>query len=261
MLLDVLVDPFDASWPEVRDLALAAEERGWGAVWTWDHLSGAVHGQGHVLECWTLLSALAAVTERVGLGSLVLNQANRDPGVVAQMASSLQAVSDGRLLLGFGAGTGPTSPYAAEQVALGRAPGPDPERRAALVRYLASIREVWSGTIGGVGGFLQPDPVPPVVVAGFGPRMAALAGRHGDGINTQATLPALEEVVDTARAAAPDPDGFLVTTFSTLAPGWLDPDSPERRRLAAVGCDRLALVVRPGQDPDALPVVGNPVPG
>ncbi len=60
--LDLLVDPFDASWPQVRDLAVAAEERGWDGVWTWDHLSGVVHGQGHVLEGWTLLSALAAVT-------------------------------------------------------------------------------------------------------------------------------------------------------------------------------------------------------
>ena len=50
MLLDLLVDPFDATWPELRDLAVAGEERGWAGVWTWDHLSGTTHGQGHVLE-------------------------------------------------------------------------------------------------------------------------------------------------------------------------------------------------------------------
>lgn len=257
MDLDVVVDPFDTDWGRVRDQALAAEERGWGAVCTWDHLSGAVHGQGRVLECWTLLSALAAVTRRVRLGPLVLNPANRDAGTVAQMASTLQELSGGRLLLGVGAGTGPTGAYAVEQRALGRVPAADPDRRAALVDYLEVLERVWSGTSGGVGGFLVPDPRPPVIVAAFGPKLAAVAGAQADGINTQAGLPGLEAVVGAARAAAPDPDRFLVTAFASLAPAWLDADSPERRRLAAVRCRRLMLVVPPALDPDDLPVLGN----
>lgn len=257
MHLDLLIDPFDASWSQVRDLAVAAEERGYDGIWTWDHRSGAVHGQGHVLEGWTLLSALAALTTRVALGPLVLNQANRDAALVAQMAATLQAVSGGRLLLGVGAGTGPTSSYAAEQVALGRPPAADPVRRAALVEYLEVIDRAWSGTLGGVGGFLRPEPRPPVLVGAFGPKLAAVAGAHADGINTPATLPDLEAVVAAARAAAPDPDRHLVTAFSTLAPHWLDPDDPRRRRLDAIACDRLILVVRPGQDPGALTDPGN----
>lgn len=195
MHLDLLVDPFDASWPQVRDLAVAAEQRGWGGIWTWDHLSGVVHSQDHVLEGWTLLSALAAVTERVKLGPLVLNQANREAAMVAQMAATLQEVSGGRLLLGLGAGTSPTGSYAGEQFALGRQPAHDPERRAALVAYIATIRSAWTGTVGGVGGFLRPDPPPPVIVAAFGPKVAAIAGEVADGINTQAALPDLEAVV------------------------------------------------------------------
>jgi alkanesulfonate monooxygenase SsuD/methylene tetrahydromethanopterin reductase-like flavin-dependent oxidoreductase (luciferase family) len=257
VLVDVLVDPFDAEWAQVRDLALAAEERGYGGVWTWDHLSGVVHAQGHVLEGWTLLSALAAITQRVVLGPLVVNQVNRDAAVVAQMAATLQEVSGGRLVLGVGAGTGPSGAYAAEQLALGRTPGSDPERRQALVQYLNAIELTWSGNVGGTGGFLRPEPKPPIVVAAFGPKMAALAGHHADGINTQATLPGLEEVVGVAREASDDPDRFLVTVFSTLSPAWLDPDSPARRRLADLGTDRLILVVRPGHDPADLPDPGN----
>ena len=257
MHLDLLVDPFDATWPQVRDLAAAAEEQGFAGVWTWDHLSGVVHGQDRVLEGWTLLSALAAVTTEVMLGPLVLNQANRDAGVVAQMAATLQEVSGGRLLLGLGAGTGPTGGYAAEQHALGREPGLDPERRAALVDYVGAIRQGWAGTIGGIGGFLRPDPVPPIVIAAFGPKVAAIAGQVADGLNTQAALPGLETVVAAARAAAAEPDRFLVTVFAGLRPAWLDPDSAERRRLDGVGVDRLILVVPPGQDPATLPTPGN----
>lgn len=255
--VDLLVDPFDAEWPRIRDLAVAAEERGYGGVWTWDHLSGVVHGQRHVLEAWTLLSALAAVTNKVALGPLVLNQLNRDAGLVAQMASTLQAVSGGRLLLGVGAGTGPTSPYAAEQRALGREPPGDADRRDALVAYLDTLLQVWSGELGGTGGFLRPSPPPPVIVAGFGPKMAALAGTHADGLNTQAALPELEGVVATARDAAPDPEAFLITVFAGMGPVWLDPDSAERRRLAAVGTDRLILVAAATQDPGSLPGPGN----
>jgi alkanesulfonate monooxygenase SsuD/methylene tetrahydromethanopterin reductase-like flavin-dependent oxidoreductase (luciferase family) len=257
VLLDLLIDPFAATWSQVRDLAVAGEERGYAGIWTWDHLSGVVHGQDHVLEGWTLLSALAVETSRVMLGPLVLNQANRDAGVVAQMAATLQEVSGGRLLLGVGAGTSPTGSYVAEQLALGREPAHDPERRAALAEYIGVVRQAWGGEVGGVGGFLRPEPPPPIIVAAFGPKLAAIAGQVADGINTQAALPALEGVVAEARAAAPDPDAFLVTVFAGLGPDWLDPDSARRRRLDAVGVDRLILVVAPDQDPARLPHPGN----
>ncbi len=258
MLIDLVLDPFQARWAQVRDLAVAAEERGYAGVWAWDHLAGAVHGQRHVLECWTLLSALATVTSSVTIGPLVLNQENRDAGVVAQMAATLQEVSGGRVVLGVGAGTGPTGAYALEQRALGREPLPDPQRRAALIGYLDVIRQAWTGSLGGVDGFLVPHPKPPILVAALGPKLAALAGQHGDGLNVPAQLPRLEETVEVSRQAAADPDGFLVTAFAFLAPDWLDPDSRDRRRVEAVGVDRLMLCCKPDLDPDQLPDPGNP---
>jgi alkanesulfonate monooxygenase SsuD/methylene tetrahydromethanopterin reductase-like flavin-dependent oxidoreductase (luciferase family) len=257
VLLDLLIDPFDATWPRVRDLAVAGEERGWAGIWTWDHLSGTTHQQRHVLEGWTLLSALAAVTQRVALGPLVLNPANRDASLVAQMAATLQDVAGGRLLLGLGAGTGPTGPYSPEQYAVGHQPRHDPARRDLLVEYVGVLRQAWTGTLGGLGGFLRPDPPPPVVIAAFGPKLGTIAGQVGDGLNTHAGLPGLEALVETSRSSARDPERFLVTVFAGMGPAWLDPDSAERRRLDALDVDRLMLVVRPGDDPDALPTVGN----
>ncbi len=67
-----------------------------------------------------MLTALAEVTRRVALEPLVLNVANRQPGVLANMAAPLQTISGGRLLLGLGAGGNRRTPYAVEQAAIGQ---------------------------------------------------------------------------------------------------------------------------------------------
>ena len=249
MKLDLLLDPFGARWDDVRRVAGAAEEAGVDGLWTWDHLAGSVHGADRVLECWTVLSALAAVTERVALGPLVLNVGNRRPGVLAVMAATLQEVSGGRLLLGLGAGGGADTPYGAEHRFLGQPSPPDAERRQQVRDAVGTVRQVWTGTAPGASGFLRPDPPPPVVIAGFGPKMAALAGEVGDGFNTAAGQPRLAELVDTARtshsagprAAAP----FTTTAFAGLDPRWYRAGGPGRRRLEEAGVDRLILLTAP----------------
>src|SRR5262245_28399185 len=111
MKLDLLLDPFGARGDDLLRAARTAEAAGFDGVWTWAHLAGAVHGERRVHECWTLLATLAAVTERVTIGPLVLNVANRDPVMTALMAATLQELSGGRLLLGLGAGGGVDTPY------------------------------------------------------------------------------------------------------------------------------------------------------
>jgi len=235
---DLLFDPFGGRWDDLRDAALAAEAAGFDGVWLYDHLAGSVHRAPHVLECWTVLSALAAAVPRITVGSLVLNVANRDAGTLAVMAATLQEVSGGRLLLGVGAGGGVDTPYASEQVALGRPVPGDRERRAAVESTVATLREVWSGATGGASGFLQPSPPVPVIIGGFGPRMAALAGRIGDGVNLPGgpSLPRLVEIARTAHAeAGGDPGRFVVTTSG----------SPTDDRLTRLGVDRVITMVRP----------------
>src|ERR1700722_1055993 len=204
MQIDVLFDPFNATWPEVREGAIAAEAEGFDGVWLYDHLAGSVHRQPRVLECWTTLSAIAAVVPRIAVGPMVLNVANRDPGTLAVMAATLQEVSEGRLMLGLGAGGGIDTPYAAEQQALGRPVPGDAARRRSVEAAVATLRSVWSGTVGGVSGFLRPDPPPPIVVGGFGPKMADLAGRVADGVNLPGGPGAagLLEIARRARAAS-----------------------------------------------------------
>jgi alkanesulfonate monooxygenase SsuD/methylene tetrahydromethanopterin reductase-like flavin-dependent oxidoreductase (luciferase family) len=248
VLIDVLLDPFDATWADVRAAATQAEASGFDGVWLWDHLAGSVHGAQRVLECWTTLSGLAASTTRLSLGPMVLNVANRDPGVLAVMAATLQEMSGSRVLLGIGAGGGRRTPYAAEQYALGRSVAGDIVRRRAVDEAVGTLRRIWRGQAEPASGFLRPDPPPPIVIGAFGPKMAALAGRIGDGISTQAGHPRLGELLSIARDAHGEADregAFVSTVFTGLDSRWLRPDSQPRQRLDSLGIDRLVLIVDP----------------
>lgn len=241
MHVDLLFDPFGARWEDVRAGAIAAEQAQFDGVWVYDHLAGSVHGESHVLECWTTLSAIAAVVPRIAIGPMVLNVANRDAGTLAVMAATLQEVSGGRLLLGLGAGGGRELPYADEQHALGRAVPGDRARRANVEAAIATLREVWTGTMGGVRGFLQPDPSPPIIVGGFGPKIAELAGRLADGVNAPGgpQLAALLRVAREAQErAGRDPSGFIVTASSNGR-------ARDIERLAELGVHRVVVLVRP----------------
>lgn len=249
---DLLLDPFGGRVADAVTAAQVAEDVGFDGIWTWDHLAGRVHGATHVLECWTLLTTIAAHTERVAIGPLVLNVANREPGVVAVMAATLQEASRGRLLVGLGAGGGPGTPYPLEQQALGRTVPGDATRRAAVEDAVEVIHDVWTGR----DGFLAPNPPPPIVIGGFGPKMALLAGRLGDGFNTPANHPDLGELVATARGAHAG-TSFVVTVSASLSPRWVAEDSGQRARLRDLGVERLILGVQPPYDSAQIRALGG----
>ena len=241
MLIDILFDPFSSDWNQIREGALAAEQAGISGVWLNDHLAGSVQGASRVLECWTTLTAIAATVPRITVGSLVLNVANRDAGTLAVMAATLQEVSGGRLLLGLGAGARRNSSYAVEQLALGRQVLSSEGRRQYVEDAVTRLRAVWSGSFGGAAGFLRPRPVPPIIIAGAGPKMAALAGRIGDGMSSPAG-PLLSNLIEIARDAhaqsGRDPNDFVVTAST-------GPSPRDHERLAALGVTRAIVALEP----------------
>jgi probable F420-dependent oxidoreductase len=180
----------DVRWPEYLAMARAAEESGYDSIWLGDHLlyddePPPVRERGP-WEAWTLLSALAAVTERVTLGPLVACVAFHPPGLLAKMAATVDEVSGGRCVLGLGAGWNER-----EVAAFGL---PFDRRVARFEEAFDVIRALLAGErVTRAGRFhsaedavLLPPPARrvPLMIGSNGPRMLAATLPHVDSWNT-----------------------------------------------------------------------------
>ena len=92
-------------WPDILEVARHAELSGWDRVYVADHfMSNDDEAAGPMLECWAVVTALAAAVPRVGIGTLVCGNTYRHPAVLANQAATADVVSGGRIILGLGAG-------------------------------------------------------------------------------------------------------------------------------------------------------------
>ncbi len=158
------------SWPVIHALAQMAESLGFDSFWCTDHPM-----LGH--DCWTTLAAVAAVTRTIRLGTQVSCVSYRNPVLLARMAADIDAISNGRLVLGLGSGD-----LAREFQQLGLAYPTIQERQAALEEAIGIIRPLLRGetvTFAGKyhradGAVLPPPPVQqpyiPLLLAGGGER-------------------------------------------------------------------------------------------
>jgi len=176
------------TWAEIRGFARQAEEGGLDSVWVCDHfLSGEIGRPAEgIHEGWTLTAALAAATERVQIGQLVTCVSFRNPGLLAKMAATADAISGGRLVLGLGAGW-----YDPEYKAFGY---PTDHRLSRLEEALGIIVPLLRGERVSFAGrhhratdaVLLPPPEReiPILLAGDGPRLLQLTARCAQMWNT-----------------------------------------------------------------------------
>ncbi len=103
--LGVFLGPEDTTYETLRSRALICDELGYHSLWVSDHLVGMYESPASPrLECWTTVTALASITEKVKLGQLTLATPFRNPALLAKMAATLDVITGGRAILSIGAG-------------------------------------------------------------------------------------------------------------------------------------------------------------
>jgi alkanesulfonate monooxygenase SsuD/methylene tetrahydromethanopterin reductase-like flavin-dependent oxidoreductase (luciferase family) len=164
-------------------------------AWLFDHLmpiGGDPDGPTH--EGWTLLSALAAQTRRLRLGVLVTSNRFRPPALLAKIATTVDIVSGGRLVLGIGVGSRPGHPLARREYDAHGLPFHDTAHAVAdLAEACTVIRRLWTATepfdfhgehVQLTGAFGSPKPVqrphPPILVGGRSTATLRVAAEHAD---------------------------------------------------------------------------------
>jgi alkanesulfonate monooxygenase SsuD/methylene tetrahydromethanopterin reductase-like flavin-dependent oxidoreductase (luciferase family) len=218
------------SWPQWLAIARACEEHGVGTLLRSDHYMPLDGGEGDALDAWGTICALAAVTTKLELGTLVSPATFRHPAVLAKLAATADAISGGRVTLGLGAGW-----HDSEHATFGFPYPPLGERMDNLAAQLATVREQW-----GDGHPARPKPQQPRLIMGGAarPRGAALAARFADEYNV---VYASHEEIREMRAgiaAACDQAGRPMMPFSLMTGFVIG------REAAEVETRRAALAAR-----------------
>ena len=229
-------------WTNLRAMAVAADELGLDSVWGADHLIFREDGETEgIHECWTVLTAVAAVTSRVEIGPLVLALPFRNPALVAKMAVELDEISGERLILGLGCGW-----HEPEFTAFGYPFDHRVSRFEEGMRIVAPLLRDGRVTFEGryhraIDVELRPRPTrdggPPILIAGKQPRMLSLVAEFADQWNAAwyghpDTADELRTRLANLRAALDeagrDPSSLALTAGIFVAFDDAEGDVPER---------------------------------
>jgi F420-dependent oxidoreductase-like protein len=248
------------TWPQWRALAAACEEHGIPALFRSDHYQN-LDGRDPdrpALDAWGTINALAALTTKLRLGTLVSPASFRHPSVLAKLVVIADHVSGGRIDLGIGAGW-----HEREHEAYGFPFASTGVRIDVLEEQLQILMGTWSDGPFSFSGqhytlrdlVAQPTPVqrphPHLIMGGIAaPRGAALAARYADEYNTP--FPSLEEVstrraaiVEACERAGRDPIPFSAMIGTVLGADAADLEDRARRVAERTGSDADALLREP----------------
>ncbi len=265
--------PQDTAWSAMRDVWCAADDIPlFESAWTYDHfeavdhpLTGPVPRQLPVFEAWTTLAALGALTRRIRVGVMVTGVPYRHPALVAKMACTVDALTDGRLELGLGAGWNTV-----EAAAVGLDLPPLRERFDRFDEALDVIVAMLAGPEGApvehhgrhfhlTDAWCEPKPVqrphPPITIGGSGerrtlPTVARVAQRWNTPFVDEATF-ARKRAVLAECCAAIGRDVTEIDVSNQIQFTGPGPTADACARFAELGMD-LAVVYLPEHDPRVL---------
>jgi F420-dependent oxidoreductase-like protein len=248
--------PLDA-WRRTTEVARQAERLGVESIWLFDHVHTVPEPTDEItFESFTSLAALAALTERVRLGHIVICTAFRNPALTAKMISTMDAISGGRMDLGIGAGW-----KRDEWLAYGYG-FPDTKARLArleddlevISRMLAGDRHdhaTYEGTYSQVRDAINvPKPIQrprvPIMVGGNGPNVTwRLAARFADELNLDGMTPAeVAEALPVIRSRCEEIDRDPATLPVSLHLWWEDWQEAGPARIDLLGAYRELGVSR-----------------
>lgn len=194
------------SWQEAREAAVTFDGLGFDSVWVCDHLYGVPMPQLPILEAWSQLAAVAAITEKVELGTLVTPPFFRNPAMLAKQIATIDQIAGGRVIAGLGGGW-----FQAEFEAYGMRFPSTGERLQALDEMAQIMKSLWTEERTTFEGrhfqvkdcVLEPKPPrrPPVLIGGGGEKvLMGIAARQADIWNNMAVFQgALETKVDALK--------------------------------------------------------------
>jgi alkanesulfonate monooxygenase SsuD/methylene tetrahydromethanopterin reductase-like flavin-dependent oxidoreductase (luciferase family) len=240
------------TWPDLLATARHAEATGWDGLWIADHFMGnapAAPAELPTLEAGSLVAALAASVARVRIGTLVYGNTYRHPAVVANMAATVDRISDGRFTLGLGAGWQVNEH---EQYGIDLPPaGALVSRFAEAIQVVAGLLRQPTTTFAGryytlTDALCEPKPVQerlPIMVGASGDRMLGVVARHADVWNTWGVPDHIAErsaaLTRACERAGRDPDEVGRTAQAVL---FITDDDAAADKLA----DRIPRAVMAG---------------
>ncbi len=266
----VQIEPqFGFTYEEIRGIAEEAESTGFESLWLSDHFFLRDDSVGTAcLECWTALTALARDTKTLRLGPMVASQSYRNPALLANIAASLDHISDGRLYFGIGAGW--------KEVEY-RAYGYDFPKPVVRIRQMDETIEIakkmWTqekatfkGKYHSVEDALcYPHPVQkphiPIWVGGTGARLLKVSAKHADAVNFAWSQPPefFEERLKVLKnhCTKIGRDYDEIRKSAGLRVRFTDDESPEvlAERLGeyvSLGIDHFILIFSYGEEIDTM---------